>query len=177
MPREIVDDVVRKTLQGQKREAEYWNLRKAYGSRIVNRQPSKITIEKSEYGLSEMPYFDSLERAYKAVQVPETVESCTIELCMGEGNIVTRNVTKEVFCLAKTLAYEQVSESNAYSNAMAKIFVQFMPQVLSGVSQFKFNEDRNWERITRIFFRYGVDFICEVLQQQKILWEIIDEEE
>lgn len=176
MSREIVDDVVREALQRQQMGEKYKELRMEYGSRCVQKQSPKITLDKAQYGLSELGYFAPLEKTYRAVQVPETIEECSIEICAVNGSTIVRKVTKEVFCLAKTLAYEQVSESDAYSDAISKVFAQFLPQVLAGEAQYKFTEDKNWARITRIFFRYGVDFIYDILKQKKVLWEIIEEE-
>ncbi len=176
MPREVIDTVVMESLRDHRKGGKYGELKLEYGDKCVQKQSPKTVLEKSQYGISGLDYFAALVKAYKAVQIPESVQECTIEIESGEGQVVTRCVSKEVFSIVKVLAYEQVSESDTYSDAIAKVFVQFLPQVLKGVEQYRFIEDSEWPRITRMFFRYGVDFICDVLKQKRVLWEVIDEE-
>jgi len=174
MAREVIDDVVYTAMQ-KRGEPQLAQAMRSKGERVEEPGP-KLTLQKSSFGLSELAYFSQLEKAYEATELQGKAE-CFVDIEQGEGiPPITFEVPETVFRLAKTLAYEQVSKSGAYSDGISRVFLQFLSQIVRNVSEYTFMEDPEWPRLVRLFFRYGVDFVCEKLGQPKKIWEIFEEE-
>lgn len=175
MARDVIDDVVYDSMQKRGNVQLAQELR-GRGNRVREPGP-KLTLQKSSFGLSQLGYFSQLEKTYESTELQGEME-CIIDVEQGEGKSPKSfRVSEPVFRLAKTLAFEQVSKSSDYSDAVSKIFLQFMAQIFRGASEYNFTEDPEWPRIVRLFFRYVVDFVCEKLGQPKKIWEIIGEEQ
>lgn len=176
MARTVIDEVVRKTLHKQGKDSEYFDLQLKWGEEKVAENTQKVTIEKSEYGIPELQQFEPLNKVYQQVKVADNVTMCQVEFDLGEGIVKEYEVPAKAFCLVKTLALAQVSASDLYSDAISRVFVQFLPQVLKGVEKFVFTEDPEWSYLMKKFFRYGVDYVCLMLGQQSCVWEVLDED-
>lgn len=137
--RQVIDTIAEANLMAHAEAQTYTVLTEKYvGS--VNATLPRVKFETADVPLVKVDVIFDLEDAYSQY-IKDTPDEFPVIVVKEQG--VSLPVSKEVFCVMKTLSLNSTSRNKEYVSLMSQLFAQIFRQVIQGYT--KFELVRVWE--------------------------------